>query len=76
MAFLAADYDGMEHVFDEEPQRIPFDEKEPHLTGIWKVHDNVIYYSIVEMYGIELPRGSIEKLIGRKLTWEDEPVEI
>lgn len=25
---------------------------------------------------IELPKGSIEKLIGRKLTWEDEPLEI
>jgi len=23
-----------------------------------------------------LPKGSIEKLIGRKLTWEDEPVEL
>lgn len=23
-----------------------------------------------------LPKGSIEKLIGRKLTWEDEPVKI
>lgn len=25
---------------------------------------------------IDLPKGSIEKLIGRKLTWDDEPVEI
>ena len=25
---------------------------------------------------IELPKGSIEKLIGKKLTWEDEPVEL
>lgn len=25
---------------------------------------------------IGLPSGSIEKLIGRKLTWQDEPVEI
>lgn len=25
---------------------------------------------------IELPKGSIEKLIGRVLTWEDEPVEL
>lgn len=23
-----------------------------------------------------IPSGSIEKLIGRKLTWEDEPVEL
>lgn len=25
---------------------------------------------------VELPKGSIEKLIGKKLTWEDDPVEI
>lgn len=25
---------------------------------------------------VPLPSGSIEKLIGRKLTWDDEPVEI
>ena len=25
---------------------------------------------------IELPRGSIKKLIGKDLTWKDEPVEI
>lgn len=25
---------------------------------------------------VELPKGSIAKLIGRKLTWKDEPVEI
>ena len=24
----------------------------------------------------ELPHGSIAKLIGRELTWEDEPVEL
>lgn len=27
-------------------------------------------------YTIELPKGTIKKLIGRDLTWEDEPVEI
>lgn len=25
---------------------------------------------------VELPNGFIEKLIGRKLTWEDDPVEL
>lgn len=25
---------------------------------------------------VELPKGSIKKLIGRELTWEDEPVEL
>lgn len=26
--------------------------------------------------GVILPKGAIEKLIGRRLTWADEPVEI
>lgn len=26
--------------------------------------------------GVALPKGSIEKLIGRKLTWEDDPVKL
>ena len=25
---------------------------------------------------IELPKGTIAKLIGRELTWDDEPVEL
>lgn len=25
---------------------------------------------------VELPKGTIKKLIGRKLKWEDEPVEL
>ena len=30
-----------------------------------------------EDYGyLELPKGSISKLIGRELTWNDEPVEL
>lgn len=26
--------------------------------------------------GIKLPKGSIKKLIGKELTWNDEPVEL
>lgn len=26
--------------------------------------------------GVQVPKGSIKKLIGRCLTWEDEPVEL
>lgn len=25
---------------------------------------------------IELPKGNIKKLIGRELTWDDDPVEL
>lgn len=42
-----------------------------------KVVDEDNYYgwedTFVEMY---LPHGSIKKLIGRELSWNDEPVEL
>ena len=34
------------------------------------------HYDMFDNPTISLPKGSIEKLIGRKLTWEDEPVEL
>lgn len=32
--------------------------------------------NIFDSCAIGLPKGSIKKLIGRELTWEDEPVEL
>ena len=26
--------------------------------------------------GVIVPKGTIEKIIGRKISWEDEPVEV
>lgn len=61
MALLAVDTDG-EWIFDSKPVR--YIEKNHFLRE-----------TIVDS-AIELPSGSIKKLIGRELTWEDEPVEI
>lgn len=60
MAWVAVDKDGSELVYNDEPI---------------KDRDRNVY---LEPFGgsVELPSGSIEKLIGRKLTWEDEPVEL
>lgn len=61
MAWLAVDKDGAEWIFETKPIR----------------NVNVFY-----LFGddsenlLELPNGTIEKIIGRKITWEDEPVEI
>ena len=59
MAYLACDADGQECIFDEEPYR---------YVDAWECMD--------EKFGksVNLPKGSIAKLIGRELTWEDEPV--
>lgn len=61
MAWLAVDRNGKEFVFSASPIRWP---------GIcWDIEDEY-----EDMY-VELPKGSIEKLIGSVITWEDEAVE-
>ena len=65
MAWVATDYNGTEAVFTNEPERIIYGTD--FLDNEW--------YDRHGMY-VNLPSGSIEKLIGRKLTWEDEPVDL
>ena len=37
---------------------------------------NSTYWVAIECESVELPKGSIKALIGRELTWNDEPVEL
>jgi len=63
MAWLAVDEDGEEVKFLIKPHR--------HFNGIiwlWSIRGRGIREG--------LPSGSIEKLIEKKLTWHDKPVEI
>jgi hypothetical protein len=62
MSYVAVDEDGKENVSESEPRR-----SSGLAFNYWGVVDGDIIY---------LPKGSIEKLIGKKLTWEDEPVEL
>ena len=62
MSWVAVDSYNKELIFFRKPRRI---------YGFW-VDAN-------ESSGdteIPLPKGSIKKLIGRELTWEDEPVKL
>lgn len=60
MAWLAILEDGLELIFQECP-----------------IRDGIFWKPIDENYTvIVLPGGTIEKIIGRKLTWDDDPVEI
>lgn len=61
--YLSVDQDGAEKKFDDMPIRYynPF-------INYWIPSPNNL-----SVYG-ELPIGTIQKLTGRKLTWEDEPV--
>lgn len=62
MAWVAVDKDGTEKIFSDycKPIRGYYIEHLGKWIGI----------------GIVVPKGTIKKLIGRELTWEDEPVEL
>lgn len=65
MAWLAVDKNEDEYIYRNKPSK---------RGSFW---NDCIYCDYVEFStDIKLPKGSIKKLIGRDLTWEDEPVEI
>lgn len=66
MAWLAVDEDGTETVYRDKPVKF----QKPHYNGIWSPED-----CDHEFY-VELPKGTIERLIGKVLTFNDEPVEL
>lgn len=63
MAWLAVDRDGTELCFHVKPVR--FEGK-----GEWVLNEQDMKDAYV------LPKGAIERFLGRKVTWEDEPIEI
>lgn len=74
MAWLAVDIYNEEFIFLNRPKRT--------VCNMW---EDAVYESFDGQGGtlelhhysdIELPKGSIKKLIGRDLNWNDEPVEI
>lgn len=72
MAWVAVNKNGVEYIFENKPKR----EGDEWIDAvvIWGNQymddgEHGTYWS-----NIELPKGSIEKLIGCALTWEDEPV--
>lgn len=60
MAWFAVDKDGTECVFESKPIR---------ERNQWIVREE-------DFNWVVLPSGSIEKLIGIKLEWDEEPVEV
>lgn len=69
MAWVAVDKSGGEYIFDNRPGR---------SDNQWEDIDYSCYgesYMEVDT-AIVLPKGTIKKLIGRELTWEDNPVEL
>ena len=71
MAYVAVNKDGSEVIYDFLPIR------EINFNEFWMAQD-IVYKDgwEIDPQEVGLPKGSIEKLIGKKLTWEDEPVEL
>lgn len=90
MAWVAVDKDGTEKIFETIPARRK--EVERAIFGtlrriIRKAYSKNNYKKWASMWSsnsadplpegaIKLPKGSIKKLIGKDLTWEDDPVEL
>jgi len=75
MAWLAVNENGIEVICKNRPKRI----KVYHIdidTLEYRWEDSEIVADSIQWHNIYLPDGAIRKLIGRKLTWDDEPVEI
>lgn len=68
MAWVAVDGLTRELIFKNEPIR--------DIDTDYMVTYHGWFDKIRDSWGIELPKGTIKKLIGRELTWENEPVEL
>lgn len=82
MAWVAVDYNGREHIFASCPIRSNIYDNEMSILG--NPFGDFEYKTkelkwLIEDYPddrVSLPNGSINKLIGRELSWNDEPVEL
>lgn len=90
MAWLAVDKNGVEAIFRRKPKRVKTTNKwndtvekficEGRLYASnngYEYHENYgSLQTIKQTTKSILPNGSIEKLIGKKLTWEDDPYKM
>ena len=72
MAWVARGSHGEELIFEYEPYRTCVYTSNDEKINYWRDFAEGRYVGESK----ELSRGSIKKLIGRELTWEDESVEL
>lgn len=65
MAWVAVDKDGYEFIYEDKPYR---------YIACWSIRRRE--FNGETMNHVILPKGSIKKLIGRELSWSDDPVEL
>ena len=77
MAFITVSKSGLERLFSSKPIR-KGDFWYPSVIGQTCTLNDWGDKEYEDLYDdwINLPKGSIKKLIGRELSWEDEPVEL
>ena len=73
MAWVCVGFNGEELIFFNKPHR-----KNSKNEFYFNENDIFEHEWIDDKFCgcINLPKGSIKKLIGRELTWNDEPVEL
>jgi len=74
MAYLAVNKDGQETISQDLPERC---NENTHYANLGNAVQWCDFgdFETYENSTIYLPKGSIKKLIGRDLAWQDEPVE-
>lgn len=72
MAWLAVDSNGDEYIFQKKPFR---DSLSYEVLNRDVIPVNSIFWNDNDATGIKLLKGSIEKLIDRKINWKDEPIK-
>lgn len=75
MAWVAVNKDGVGLIYNEKPTRGK-NYWEPAILDLMPAIDDWGEYDDICDDSVRLPQGSIKKLIGRELSWEDEPVEL
>ena len=81
MAYLAVDKNGIEAIFRRKPKRIKRTNKWNDAVekfvceGGWHQSYGSLQ-TIKQTTKSILPKGSIEKLIGKTLTWADDPYKL
>lgn len=79
MAWIARNEDKRLLVFNKKPSRSSrYNSKTEKEMGIWAFISSNIFdsHQFDDCTSIELPSNADEKLIGKHINWEDEPVEI
>ena len=87
---MFVDKDGTEKISNSEPMRRQFKGKRI-LSAMWRTCTGTYSKNnwnkwcngwstdekdFLPFIGVIIPKGTIEKIIGRKISWEDEPVEV